>query len=167
MHKKTVGKQELLNLKWSYATFQFLPTSMSAVFTCIPLRVFIIGIAFRNSGSHWSLLMAKPNHLNTVIPASITAATTITMLIHGLTQLLLGLFKRMLKVGTGIWRSELKDKAALGWSCCKLQLCGQEAHAEGQGLFLWQFPVYRCQQVFYGLIKRLSQIEMIKEWWWR
>lgn len=54
-------------------------------------------------------------YLDTVIPAStITAATTIAMLIHGLTQLLLGLFKRMLKVGTGVWRSELKDKAALG-----------------------------------------------------
>lgn len=27
--------------------------------TCIPLRVFIIGMAFRNSGSHWSLFIAE------------------------------------------------------------------------------------------------------------
>lgn len=30
--------------------------------TCIPLRVFIIGMAFRNSGSHWSLFIAEINN---------------------------------------------------------------------------------------------------------
>lgn len=78
---------------------------------------------------------------------------------HRLTELFLGLLKGLFKVGTGVGRGELEDEAALCRGCGELQLCGQESHTEGQGLFVRQLPVHRRHQVLNHLVQGLGDAQ--------
>lgn len=169
-------------LKTISHSYRFINTlgSRDDVLTCIPLRVFIIGMAFRNSGSHWSLFIAVINRTSRISLCCYRFTQNkrvfflnddkgnrrrhinralLSVKSYGPTQLLLGLLEGLLKVGAGVGRGELEDEAALGGGRGELQLGGQEGHAEGQRLFVRQLPVHRRHQVLDHLVQGLREAQ--------
>lgn len=119
-------------------------------------------MAFRNSGSHWSLFIAAINRTSRISLCCYRFTQNkrgFFFLSYGPTQLLLGLLEGLLKVGAGVGRGELEDEAALGRGRGELQLGGQEGHAEGQRLFVRQLPVHRRHQVLDDLVQGLREAQ--------